>query len=109
LVLLFAVNVIFLVDIELTLSRNRILQNSVDESNWTFGQILAMLLLVLPLRDLVETVLARHEKQRRDEHTVSLRNAIQEKATTETLCNLVRNGADVNAEVEGAVAHHIIS
>jgi hypothetical protein len=106
LVLLLAINIIFLVDIELTL-----LQAS-GESGWTFRQILAMLLLVLPLRDLVKTFLSRHEKQRikelahhemqrKKEHTQLLRNAIKDKATSETIVALVKNGADVNTLVEG--------
>jgi hypothetical protein len=98
-VLLFAINVIFLVDIELTLRHNRGLQ-SPGEALWTFGQILAILLLVLPLRDLFETVLSRQEKRRRKEHTELLRNAIQENATSETIRALERNGADVNTMVE---------
>ncbi|KAH8101577.1 hypothetical protein BXZ70DRAFT_1007403 [Cristinia sonorae] len=87
---LFIVNIIFLVDIELTLQRNRQLQGSdSDEAEWGFGQILAMLLLVLPFRDLIETVLARREKrherqrerQRREELTKSLKEAIKEKSS----------------------------
>jgi hypothetical protein len=112
LVLLFAVNLVFLVDIEPTLRRNRGRQAS-GESFWTFGQILAMILLVLPLRDLVETMLARREKQRKDELarlekqrkdqlTTHLQNAIREQAKTETLRELITNGADFNVKVEGA-------
>ncbi|KAJ7635483.1 ankyrin repeat-containing domain protein [Mycena polygramma] len=110
-VLLFVTNIIFLVDIELTLRRNRTHQLA-GESEWTFGQILALLLLVLPLRDLVETMLARREtkrqeelarreKQRRYEHAASLRNAIEEKATMRTILDLIQNGADVDTYVEG--------
>jgi hypothetical protein len=128
-VLLFAINLIFLIDVELTLHRNHHRQIS-GESVWTFGQILAMILLVLPLRDLMETMLARREKQRidelarlekerreelahrekqrKDQLTVHLRNAIQEKATTETLRELVTNGADVNVEAKGAVVTHVM-
>ncbi|KAJ7663354.1 ankyrin repeat-containing domain protein [Mycena polygramma] len=109
-ILLFATNLIFLVDIELTLLRNRAHQTA-GESEWTFGQILALLLLVLPLRDLVETMLARREtkrqeelarreKQRRYEHAASLRNAIEEKATMRTILDLIQNGADVDTYVE---------
>ncbi|KAF7338973.1 Multiple ankyrin repeats single kh domain [Mycena venus] len=90
---LFAVNVVFLIDIELTLRQNRKLQTS-DESIWTFGQILAMLLLVLPLRDL------RVFGARRDV-TALLKNAVRWHASTEILWDLVRRGADVNVEVEG--------
>jgi hypothetical protein len=103
LVLLLAINFIFLPDIELTL-----LQASGD-SGWTFGQILAMPLLVLHLRDLVETFLsrrekqrikelARHAKQRNTEHTESLRNAIKDGATAGTVA-LLKNSADVDVVV----------
>ncbi|KAJ7678610.1 hypothetical protein B0H17DRAFT_1078216, partial [Mycena rosella] len=50
LVLLVVINIIFLVDIELTLSRNKHLQSGAD-GLWGFGQVLALLLLVMPLRD----------------------------------------------------------
>ncbi|KAJ7216706.1 hypothetical protein C8J57DRAFT_1599987 [Mycena rebaudengoi] len=115
LIILFGVNLILLVDIELALRQNR----SSDESTWTFGQTLAILLLVLPLRDLLETILARrekarkdelrrrekahneelarHEKERRAEHTATLLNAIKSKADMETICDLVKRGADANA------------
>ncbi|KAJ3564760.1 hypothetical protein NP233_g8076 [Leucocoprinus birnbaumii] len=33
------------------------------DSDWTFGQILALLLLVVPLRDLLETILERNSKK----------------------------------------------
>ncbi|KAJ6461859.1 ankyrin repeat-containing domain protein [Mycena vitilis] len=98
-VLLMATNLIFLLDIELTLLRNRAHQTA-GESEWTFGQILALLLLVLPLRDLVDTMLARREKRRMDEHATSLRNAIRDKAPMKTILDLVNTGADVNAKVE---------
>jgi lipopolysaccharide export LptBFGC system permease protein LptF len=99
LAVLLAINIIFLIDIELTL-----LQAS-GESAWTFGQILAMLLLVLPLRDLVETVLSRQEKQRKKEHTQSLQNAVKEGAKSETILALLKNGADVNTVVKGMYAY----
>lgn len=115
---LFVVDFILLVDIELTLRRNQLQTSS--ESNWTFGQILAMLLLVLPLRDLIETLLARREtrrledlarrdKQRIDEHTLSLRTAIKANTKTEVLRDLIEKGADVNVEVEGAAIVGIVN
>lgn len=91
--LLFAINIAFLVNIELTLRQNRKLQTS-DESEWTFGQILALLLLVLPLRDL------RIFGARRDV-TSLLQNAVRWHAPTEILWDLVRRGADVNVKLEG--------
>ncbi|KAJ6461872.1 ankyrin repeat-containing domain protein [Mycena vitilis] len=109
-VFLFTINLIFLVDIELTLRRNRT-QQTTGESEWTFGQILAILLLVLPLRDLVETMLARREtkrqdelaqreKRRREEHAASLRRAIEGEAEMELIMGFINNGADVNTTVE---------
>ncbi|KAJ7240245.1 hypothetical protein C8J57DRAFT_102581 [Mycena rebaudengoi] len=50
LVSLFLVNILFIVDTEFTLHRNEPYQGS-EEREWGFGQILAMLLLVVPLRD----------------------------------------------------------
>ncbi|KAF7375540.1 Multiple ankyrin repeats single kh domain [Mycena sanguinolenta] len=50
LVLLVAINVLFIIDIELTLRRNKGDQNG-DEAVWGFGQVLALLLLIIPLRD----------------------------------------------------------
>jgi hypothetical protein len=94
-VLLFAINIIFLVDIELTLQQNRYLKTS-DESVWTFGQTLAMLLLVLPLRDL------RIFGARRDV-TLSLQNAVRWHAATEILRDLITRGADVNVKAEGKI------
>ena len=52
---LVAINVVLLTDIELTLSRNQ--QNqSHEEDQWGFGQVLALLLLVVPLRDFVASI-----------------------------------------------------
>jgi hypothetical protein len=102
---LLVINVIFIMDIELALLHNR---NSVgnDETEWTFGQILAMLLLVLPLRDLVEMILARrekrHEEQRKREHTLSLQNAIRWEKM-EAIEELLEKDADVNTIVDGMI------
>ncbi|KAF7308092.1 Multiple ankyrin repeats single kh domain [Mycena kentingensis (nom. inval.)] len=52
LILLFAINIVFIVDTELAISRNERLQEGQDNI-WTLGQILALLLLVLPVKSLV--------------------------------------------------------
>ncbi|KAJ7166018.1 hypothetical protein C8R46DRAFT_945552, partial [Mycena filopes] len=75
--LLCAVNIIFLVDVELALAQNRHLQ-TVGESTWSFGQILALLLLVLPVRDIWNATGARG-------NTESLREALQRDAPTEQI------------------------
>ncbi|KAH8077258.1 hypothetical protein BXZ70DRAFT_704804, partial [Cristinia sonorae] len=107
LVILFVVNIIFLADIELTIQRNRHLQDSDSgETQWNFGQILAMLLLVLPLRDLAETIVARrerrHEQQHKEELTRSLRVAIEQRLSR-LFIGLIERGADVNTIVEGMI------
>ncbi|KAH8101553.1 ankyrin repeat-containing domain protein [Cristinia sonorae] len=107
LAILMVVNFIFLIDIELTLQRNRHLQDSSssDEGQWGFGQILAMILLVLPLRDIVETILARrerrHEQHRKEDLTEMLKESIR-KGSTDTFLDLIQRGADVNATAEGS-------
>jgi hypothetical protein len=63
LAILLGLNIIFLIDIELTIGQ----KGSGDESSWTFGQILAVLLLVLPFRDLLVAMRARSEKARMKE------------------------------------------
>jgi len=57
------INVLLLVDIELTLFRNKQLQSR-EEDQWGFGQVLALLLLVVPLRDFVGSVMDIRRKLR---------------------------------------------
>ncbi|KAH6902326.1 ankyrin repeat-containing domain protein [Coprinopsis sp. MPI-PUGE-AT-0042] len=73
--ILLTINLVFIVDIELTRDLNRGIQGK-DEADWGFGQILAMLLLLLPLRDLTEAILARRLKQRQKELEEDLQEAI---------------------------------
>ncbi|KAH8796874.1 hypothetical protein DL96DRAFT_1643421 [Flagelloscypha sp. PMI_526] len=58
---LSAINVIFLIDTELTVQRNRPLQED-GEDQWSFGQTLSLLLLLIPLRDVIEGLQRRREK-----------------------------------------------
>jgi hypothetical protein len=73
--ILLAINIIFVVDIEVTRNMNIRLQGE-DEAHWGFGQILAILLLLLPLRDLVEAILERRLKQRQGELDDDLMQAV---------------------------------
>ncbi|KAJ7660999.1 hypothetical protein B0H17DRAFT_1144854 [Mycena rosella] len=93
--LLFVINVVFIADNELSLQKNRRLQ-AAGESAWTFRQILVILLLVLPLRDLVETMserretkhkkdIAHHEKEHSNLLDEALRRAIREQGTMESI------------------------
>ncbi|KAF9006778.1 hypothetical protein BDZ89DRAFT_1079620 [Hymenopellis radicata] len=64
--ILLAINVIFIINTELQLSWNRALRAQGDD-DWTFGQTLAVGLLFLPLRDIVESIVDRWEIQRSKE------------------------------------------
>lgn len=103
LVCLAVINVIFLIDIELTLSRNRQIQAR-DEANWGFGQVLALLLLVIPLRDFVRSIKDIHEIRRKaqKEFEKHLRDAISE----DTLAGhdfeyWINQGAKPDTELKG--------
>ncbi|KAF8189108.1 hypothetical protein K438DRAFT_956357 [Mycena galopus ATCC 62051] len=72
LLVLFVINVFFMVDTELSIARNEGHQNA--DGVWTFGQTLALILLLLPLRDAVENILQRSEK--RVQRRLSLNAAI---------------------------------
>jgi hypothetical protein len=54
--LLFVINIIFIVDTELSISRNESRQAGQD-SIWTLGQTLALLLLVVPIQGLIKYLL----------------------------------------------------
>ncbi|KAF6747135.1 ankyrin repeat-containing domain protein [Ephemerocybe angulata] len=100
LLVLLAINIVFITDIELTLAQNAGLQLSNDEVEWEFGQILSMLLLILPLRDLAETILARRVKQRQKDLIPGLRTAVRWKEW-DTVWILVRMGASPNVKLDG--------
>ncbi|KAF5336382.1 hypothetical protein D9611_006550 [Ephemerocybe angulata] len=96
LLFLLSINIVFITDIELTLKRNAGLQLvTTNEGKWEFGQILSMLLLILPLRDLAETILARRTKQRQKVLIPGLRTAFKCKEWR-TVSDLVKMGADPN-------------
>jgi hypothetical protein len=58
---LFVINILFIVDTELSIAHNEGLQQD-QNGIWTFGQTLALMLLVLPLRDAMETILQRRRQ-----------------------------------------------
>jgi hypothetical protein len=55
LILLLGVNLVFIADIEINLHRAIPFQEA-GEAQWTFGQILALLLLALPIRDVFDYI-----------------------------------------------------
>ncbi|KAJ7889676.1 hypothetical protein B0H13DRAFT_2041222 [Mycena leptocephala] len=80
------INIILLVDIELTLRRNKHNQSR-EEDEWGFGQVLALLLLVVPLCDFVASILKIRKKVESDKHA---KDNIQ-KTFEENLLLAVRN------------------
>lgn len=61
---LACVIIVLLADTELSLKENDTVLESTD-GNWTFGQTLAMLLLLVPARDFVEVLIERRELRQR--------------------------------------------
>jgi len=103
LVCLAIINVIFLIDIELTLSRNRQFQSREDD-NWGFGQVLALLLLVVPLRDFVTSIndVRRKRWNVQKKFEKNLQNAIRENSLEgHDFENWIDQGADPNTKYEG--------
>ncbi|KAG6914483.1 hypothetical protein DXG01_016981 [Tephrocybe rancida] len=101
--LLFAVNIVFLADIELTLSRNQRFQSH-EEDNWGFGQVLALLLLVIPLRDLFSSVVDIRQQQKdiQKQFENSLRLAIKKNSFEDhNFQDLIACGADLSTQIEG--------
>jgi hypothetical protein len=113
---LASINAIFLVDIELTLSRNKQIQSQ-GEGMWGFGQVLALLLLVVPLRDFVSSIVdirrrLRKEKQLRDtaqkNFEDSLRHAIEENTFEgHDFEDLIERGANPNTRIQGRLPYHV--
>jgi len=56
------INVIFLADTEVTLRENKHLVDEGD-ADWTFGQTLALLLILVPLQDIIEALVKRRSKR----------------------------------------------
>jgi hypothetical protein len=65
LLLLLLINIVFMIDTELTIHRG-VKQQQPGESQWTFGQTLALLLLSLPIRDTALLEFYRRDSARRN-------------------------------------------
>jgi hypothetical protein len=81
---LLAVNVVFLADIEITIYRTKHRGHQGDgEADWTFGQTLALVLLVLPFRDALTYILDLRrqlkEEKRAEIYTHNLITAVQQR------------------------------
>ncbi|KAJ7807430.1 hypothetical protein B0H14DRAFT_2609675 [Mycena olivaceomarginata] len=109
LICLAVINIILLVDVELTLRRNKIDQ-STEEDNWGFGQILALLLLVVPLRDFWTSIVDIRDKVTREREAKeniqrSFEKHLREAINGDTLVghdfpNLINQGADHKTELK---------
>ena len=115
LVCLAVINVIFLVDIELTLSRNKQIQSR-EADEWGFGQVLALLLLVVPLRDFAKSILdIRRKSCEKEEHAnrefeKHLRDAIQD-GTFEghDFQSWIEQGANPDTQIEGICFYYAVT
>jgi hypothetical protein len=93
LLFLFSINAFLIVETELSIARNESRQEDQD-GVWTFGQTLALILLLLPLRDAAENILQRSEK--RLQRRLSLKDAVsnlrlyQDQVSWETVENWVK-------------------
>ncbi|KAJ6528110.1 ankyrin repeat-containing domain protein [Mycena capillaripes] len=96
LVLLVVINIIFVIDIELTLSRNNPFQFDNGDDVWSFGQVLALLLLVLPLRDAWNAFrnIQRARNSLQERFLQALRDEVAATPIVERLGALVIDGAD---------------
>jgi hypothetical protein len=72
LLFLLAVNVVLMASIETTIGKLDV----TEESTWTFGQTLAVLLLALPLRDVVNFIIHVRHVKRAEEYTRKLKAAL---------------------------------
>ena len=103
LVFLVAINVLFIVDIELTLQRNKKHQTD-EEREWGFGQILALLLLIVPLRDAWNALrVIRSRPQQQFEELFE--TSAQATSVVEKLAELVTAGADPGKQIPGKFAN----
>ncbi|KAJ3505835.1 hypothetical protein NMY22_g17439 [Coprinellus aureogranulatus] len=105
---LFAVNIIFIADIELTLRQNKDLQ-AAGETEWGFGQVLAVLLLVMPLRDLIEMILARRQRRQENQIKQLQWNRAILRDDIDQILNMVKGGIDSNVKADdGRTALEIV-
>jgi hypothetical protein len=100
LLFLLSINIVFIIDIETTIKRAIPYQDARDESNWTFGQTLALLLLVLPMRDVYDYIKESREAEHAAKCTEDLKDAVKRK-DLDLLRKAAPHAGDVNAYVDG--------
>ncbi|KAJ3547377.1 hypothetical protein NMY22_g1682 [Coprinellus aureogranulatus] len=103
--IILVVDLVFIVDIELTLRRNQALQTTGDEKQWGFGQVLAMVLLIMPMVDLFnrmhpfEQIRRYHRDLQSDFRDNALRHAVEHE-DEESVRRWLDAGADSNADID---------
>jgi len=111
LVFLVFINGIFLSDIELTLSRNKHIQSR-EDNQWGFGQVLALLLLVIPLRDFATSIndiqkKIREKKEREREAQQQFEDSLRSAIKKDTFENygfrdlIERGGVSPDTQING--------
>jgi hypothetical protein len=110
---LAAINVIFVIDIELALVRNKNPDSQDDE--WGFGQVLALLLLVVPVRDFLSSIIEiRRKLYEHDRYAEERQHRFEDALHTAIDTNhidiakfraLIENGADPDTPVQGIQIH----
>jgi hypothetical protein len=98
LLLLLGINIVFVIDIETML--HGVVDQRPDESQWSFGQTLALLLLSLPIRDLFEFLLDVRALRRRKEDTEKFELALNDRDLPK-LKELAKNADVTRFEVRG--------
>jgi hypothetical protein len=88
---LVAINLLFIVDTELTLQRNMHNQSN-EERDWGFGQILALLLLLVPLRD-VWIALRNIQNNVQQKFEQAFRTVAEAEMARDDLFELLQKGA----------------
>jgi hypothetical protein len=93
LALLFMVNVILLVDTEIMLAKNSSPFLEGDQTQWTFGQTLALPVLMVPLRDIYDTMRHRRADELGEEVLKLLGG--KEEINDDAVIRLLNQGANV--------------
>jgi hypothetical protein len=100
LLVLLTINIVFIVDIETTIHRAIPYQNANDESRWTFGQTLALLLLVLPIRDVFDYIKESREAEYARKCTEKLKDAVKRR-DMKSLREAAKRADNVHAYIKG--------
>lgn len=94
--ILLAIDVILIADIELTLRRNQALQAGGDEAQWGFGQVLAVVLLVVPAWQCLTIRGRRRMNDKQQEYLDTLMRWAIEGKDVERIAYCVGLGADLD-------------